>query len=72
MKVAKRFRWEGAHRLPWHAGLCRHLHGHSYALTVVFDDEQAHDVYQVHPVHDTFRDECGSFWTRVLIYDSVA
>ena len=44
---------------------------YSYALTVVFDDEAAHDDYQVHPVHDRFRDECGSFWTRVVIYDSV-
>ncbi len=34
MKVAKRFRWEAAHRLPWHGGNCRHLHGHSYAMTV--------------------------------------
>lgn len=34
MKVAKEFRWEGAHRLPWHAGPCAHLHGHSYRLTV--------------------------------------
>lgn len=45
---------------------------YSYALTVVFDDEAAHDEYQVHPVHDRFREECGSFWSRVLIYDSVA
>ena len=34
MKVAKEFRWEGAHRLPWHGGLCRHLHGHSYRMHV--------------------------------------
>ena len=34
MKVAKEFRWEGAHRLPWYEGLCRHLHGHSYVMTV--------------------------------------
>lgn len=45
--------------------------GYSYALTVVFDDEAGHDEYQVHPVHDRFREECGAFWTRVLIYDSV-
>ena len=45
---------------------------YSYALTVAFDDEAAHDVYQDHPVHDRFRDDCGSFWTKVLIYDSVA
>jgi 6-pyruvoyltetrahydropterin/6-carboxytetrahydropterin synthase len=34
MKIAKRFRWEAAHRLPWHAGDCRHLHGHSYRMMV--------------------------------------
>lgn len=34
MKVAKRFRFEAAHRLPWHPGACRHLHGHSYRLEV--------------------------------------
>jgi 6-pyruvoyltetrahydropterin/6-carboxytetrahydropterin synthase len=33
-KAAKRFRWEGAHRLPHHPGLCRNLHGHSYELWV--------------------------------------
>lgn len=45
---------------------------YSYALTVVFDDQEAHDAYQIDPVHDRFRDECGTFWTRVLIYDSLA
>lgn len=44
---------------------------YSYALTVVFDDEAAHDHYQVDPVHDRFREECGTLWSRVLIYDSV-
>lgn len=34
MKVAKRFRWEAAHRLPWHTGGCQNLHGHSYQLWV--------------------------------------
>ena len=43
---------------------------YSYALTVVFDDEAGHDVYQTHPVHDRFRDTCASYWRRVLIYDS--
>lgn len=44
---------------------------YSYALTVVFDDEAGHDEYQVHEVHDRFREECASLWTRVLIYDSI-
>lgn len=39
MKVAKRFRWEAAHRLPWHEGECRHLHGHSYRMMVELEGE---------------------------------
>ena len=41
------------------------------ALHVVFTDRAAHDAYQGHPVHDRFREECGSLWTAVRIYDSV-
>lgn len=37
MTVAKRFRWEAAHRLPWHEGPCDNLHGHSYRMTVTLD-----------------------------------
>ena len=39
MKIAKRFRWEGAHRLPWHDGLCKNLHGHSYTMFVEVEGE---------------------------------
>ncbi len=39
MKVAKEFRWEGAHRLPWHEGGCANLHGHSYRMTVELEGE---------------------------------
>ncbi len=39
MKVAKHFRWEAAHRLPWHEGVCRNLHGHSYRMTVELKGE---------------------------------
>jgi 6-pyruvoyltetrahydropterin/6-carboxytetrahydropterin synthase len=34
MKVAKRFRWEAAHRLPWHEDGCQNIHGHSYNMWV--------------------------------------
>lgn len=37
MKVRRTFRFEAAHRLPRHAGRCRGLHGHSYALTVALE-----------------------------------
>ena len=46
-------------------------HGYSNSLVLVFADQAAHDAYQVHPVHDRFRAECGAFWTTVRIFDSV-
>ncbi len=45
--------------------------GYSYALVLVFDDAAAEESYQVHPVHDRFRDECSALWTQVRIFDSV-
>ena len=45
--------------------------GYSYALMLVFTDENAHDEYQRHAVHDRFRETCGSFWDQVRIFDSV-
>ncbi len=37
MKIAKDFKWEMGHRLPFHKGKCKNLHGHSYKLTVEFE-----------------------------------
>ena len=34
MKIAKEFRWEMGHRLQFHDGKCKNLHGHSYKLLV--------------------------------------
>lgn len=46
--------------------------GYDRALVLVFRDMMAHDAYQLHPVHDRFRRECGAMWTRVRIFDSVS
>lgn len=43
MKVAKRFRWEAAHRLPWHEADCKYVHGHSYRMMVELEGEPAAD-----------------------------
>lgn len=43
---------------------------YSCALIVVFDDMAGHNFYQDHPIHDKFRIECASLWTKVLIYDA--
>ncbi|MCX6169074.1 MAG: 6-carboxytetrahydropterin synthase [Ignavibacteriales bacterium] len=34
MKIAKEFHWEMGHRLPFHLGKCKNLHGHSYKCMV--------------------------------------
>jgi len=45
---------------------------YSCALIVTFDDDAGHETYQAHPVHDRFREECSTFWSKVLIYDAVS
>ncbi len=45
---------------------------YTHALVLIFGDAEGEQAYQVHPVHDQFRAECGSFWTHVRIFDSVA
>jgi 6-pyruvoyltetrahydropterin/6-carboxytetrahydropterin synthase len=41
MKIAKEFRWEMGHRLPFHKGLCNNFHGHSYKMVVEVEGEPA-------------------------------
>jgi hypothetical protein len=39
------------------------------AEVFIFDDEAGHDVYQVHPLHKKFIEECAHLWEKVVIYD---
>jgi 6-pyruvoyltetrahydropterin/6-carboxytetrahydropterin synthase len=34
MKIAKEFTWEMGHRLSFHKGKCKNLHGHSYKCLI--------------------------------------
>lgn len=43
MKVAKEFKWEMGHRLSFHQGKCKNLHGHSYKLLVEFEGKTNKD-----------------------------
>ncbi len=36
-RVTRSFTFEAAHRLPWHGGRCRDLHGHGYRLEVTIE-----------------------------------
>jgi 6-pyruvoyltetrahydropterin/6-carboxytetrahydropterin synthase len=38
-KVAREIHWEMSHRLPFHDGGCRNIHGHSYKARIELDGE---------------------------------
>ena len=37
VRVIRSFSFEAAHRLPWHPGKCRELHGHHYRFEVTVE-----------------------------------
>ena len=43
---------------------------YSYSLLTVFEDLEGHDVYQEHPVHKKFIEDCHHLWSKVVVYDS--
>lgn len=45
----------------------------SYAVSwlLVFRNKADQDVYQVHPLHIKFVEECAHLWEKVVVYDSV-
>jgi len=45
---------------------------YSYALVLTFADAAAQDAYQVHPVHDAFRENCDGSWKKIVIYDAIS
>ena len=55
------------------AGTTRGVVDNSYgmALLVEFADRQAHDIYQEHPDHLRFIEECGPLWSRVQVFDTL-
>jgi len=37
-----------------------------------FDDVEGQNVYQVHPAHKKFVEECSHLWSKVVVYDVMA
>ncbi|WP_234736487.1 Dabb family protein [Tellurirhabdus bombi] len=46
-------------------------HTYDWSLTLIFTDKAAHDVYQEHPTHLKFVENCARYWQRVQVYDAV-
>lgn len=55
------------------AGTAREIidRNYTHALILAFADQRAHDAYQVHPVHDRFREDCAGYWSGIRIFDTV-
>lgn len=45
-------------------------HTYAFHLLTVFDSMEGHDLYQVHPLHKKFLEDCSTFWEKVIVYDS--
>ncbi len=43
----------------------------SVSELMFFDDAQGQKIYQDHPLHKKFVEDCSSLWDRVIVYDSV-
>lgn len=39
MRITRRLEFDAGHRIPHHAGQCRHLHGHRYAIEITLSGE---------------------------------
>jgi hypothetical protein len=42
-----------------------------YSLLTIFSNQEAHDHYQIDPIHDVFRQIAGDLCAKVIVYDSV-
>ena len=45
---------------------------YTYSLLTIFKNKEDQDIYQTHPTHLKFIDECNDLWERVVVYDSVS
>jgi hypothetical protein len=55
------------------AGTNRSVIDTSYQVSwlLIFDTPKDQEVYQNHPVHLKFVEDCAHLWTKVIVYDSV-
>lgn len=45
--------------------------GYTYSWLAIFENGADEAVYQKHPTHLRFVDDCKHLWTRVVVHDSV-
>jgi hypothetical protein len=45
---------------------------YTYSLLVTFKSLEDQEIYQSHPTHLKFIDDCNDLWDKVVVYDSVS
>ncbi len=43
----------------------------SVSELIFFDDVEGQNVYQTHPVHVKFVEDCSHLWEKVIVYDAI-
>lgn len=60
-------------RLGKAAGTPRDVVDNTYDAMIIVEcaDAEGHEAYQVDAIHDKFREDCGTFFEKIQIYDSL-
>ena len=45
---------------------------YTYSLLVTFKNKEDQDIYQTHPTHLKFIDDCQNLWEKVVLHDSIS
>ncbi|GAA4278880.1 Dabb family protein [Aquimarina mytili] len=45
---------------------------YTYCVVLTFKSKEAHDNYQVDPIHKKFVEENKNLWNKIVVYDSVS
>lgn len=44
---------------------------YSASELIFFDDIEGQNIYQEHPIHKKFIEQCSHLWEKVVVYDSI-
>jgi len=43
----------------------------TYSYMALFRDKEDQEIYQVHPIHQQFIENCQRLWEKVIVYDAL-
>lgn len=63
----------GMYQIGKPAATNRDVIDRSYSVSwmLVFDNLEDEEIYQHHPLHLKFVEDCSQLWTKIVVYDSV-